>query len=125
MTLRPVKMATVLLLGFILAWQAVFAVSAGINENPRGTQSSCCCTGCDSMRCATPACCARPSPPPTPSSPARPSSAAQNELQALAVSAALLLMLPSIPANDFFTTASSLLRVATVPIFQRDCSYLI
>jgi len=125
MILRPVKMAVVLLLGFVLAWQGVFTVSAGVNQNARGTKSSCCCTGCDSTRCATPACCARPSQPPIPSSPARPSSASQNELQALAVSAALLLTLPSIPADDFFTTVSSLLRVATVPIFQRDCSYLI
>jgi len=46
-------------------------------------------------------------------------------LQALAVSAALLLTLPSHPADNLYTTASLLLRVATVPIFQRDCSYLI
>src|SRR5207249_1458898 len=101
MILRPIKMAVVLLLGFVLAWQGVFTVAGGVNQDASGTKSSCCCTGCDSTRCATPACCARPSQPPTPSPPARPSSASQNELQALAVSAALLLTLPSIPVDDF------------------------
>src|SRR6059036_1356866 len=113
MILRPVKMAVVLLLGFVLPWQGVFTFSAGVNQNARGTKSSCCCTGCDSTRCATPACCARPSQPPTPSSPARPSSSSQNELQALPVSAALLLTLPSSPADDSFTTDCQLLRVVT------------
>src|SRR5882724_4203116 len=124
MTLRPVKMAVVLLLGFALAWQGVFTVAAEVDQNPRGTKSSCCCTGCDSMRCATPACCARPSQP-SPSSAPIPPSISQNELQALAASTALLLTLPSHPTDDLYTTVSSLLRVATVPIFQRDCSYLI
>src|SRR2546425_11306480 len=124
MILRPVKSAVVLLLGFVLAWQGVFTVSAGVNQNARGTKSSCCCTGCDSTRCATPACCSRPSRPSPSSAPVLPS-VSQNELQALGVLAAQLLTPPSNPAEDFSTTASSLLQVATVPIFQRHCSYLI
>src|SRR5947208_106499 len=99
MMLRPVKLAVVLLLGFVLAWQGVFTVSAGVYQNARGTKSSCCCTGCDSARCATPACCARPSQP-SPSPAPVPPSVSQNELQALAVSAALFLTLPSLKAAD-------------------------
>src|SRR2546423_12458754 len=124
MMLRPAQTAAVFLLGFVLAWQGVFSLSGGVNANARGTRTSCCCTGCDSTHCATPACCARPSQP-SPSSAPIPPSISQNELQALAASAALLLSPPSHPTDDLYTIVSSLLRVATVSIFQRDCSYLI
>ena len=124
MILRPVKMAVVLLLGFVLAWQGAFPVSAKANQSVLGTQSSCCCPGCDPAHCATPECCARPSQPSPSTAPVAPYSP-QQELQALAVSAALLLSLPSRPADVLCTTDSSRLRVAAVPVFQRDCSYLI
>jgi hypothetical protein len=46
-------------------------------------------------------------------------------MRALALSTAVLLILPSIPMEDFGVTAFSFGRFAAVPIFQRDCSYLI
>jgi hypothetical protein len=124
MILQPVKRAVVLLLGFVLAWQGAFPVSAKADQNALGTKSSCCCLGCDSTGCATPACCARPSRPSPATAPVTPSTP-QNELHALAVSAALLLTLPSHETDVLCTTVSSRLGVATVPIFQRHCSYLI
>jgi len=60
MASRLVKTAVVLLLGFVLVWHSVPTFGAGSVTNARGTESSCCCTGCDSKHCSTPACCARP-----------------------------------------------------------------
>jgi len=60
MASRLVKTAFVLWLGFVLALQGVFTVSADIGTRTAATKRSCCCAGCDFKRCSTPACCARP-----------------------------------------------------------------
>jgi len=125
MLLRPVNTAVVFLLGLILASQCVFTISAGAAPNTPGAKTSCCCTGCDSKHCATPACCAKPADNRAPSVPVSPRSNTQKEVQALATGVASVLTLQAPPTVELSPTAFSFLRAAAVPIFQRDCSYLI
>src|SRR6266496_182182 len=94
MTSRIAKSAVVLLLGFVLAWQGVVSVSTGVSPNAGATKSSCCCSGCDSRHCSTPACCARPADDHTPYPPAPPPTSPQNERQALAASVSSWWKLP-------------------------------
>src|SRR6266545_3321696 len=91
MLLRPVKTAVVFLLGLILAWHGVFTMSTGAAPNTRGARTSCCCTGCDSKHCATPACCTKPAD--NRRVPVFPRSNSQNEVQALATATASVLTL--------------------------------
>ena len=121
---NPLKRLVALVLGLVLSWQCLVTVSAGANQNAAGTKSCCCCSGCDSTRCPTPACCANQSQP-APVSARVPLSISQNELQAPTVSASLLPTLQSHTTDLVCTAASPHLRIATIPIFQRDCSYLI
>lgn len=121
---NPLKRPVALVLGLVLAWQTLVTVSAGVNQKTPGTESCCCGPGCDSKSCATPACCANQSQP-APASARVPASISQNDLQAPTVSAPLLPTLPSHPTDVDYSAASPHLRIATVPIFQRDCSYLI
>lgn len=119
---RVAKRAVVLLLGLVLVGHGFFPTSAA-GGSPE-TKSACCCTGCDQTDCATPSCCVSPAGNRAPISPAPAPARTQNETQALAASASLLI-LPSIPVEDFAVSVSSFGHVAAVPIFQRDCSYLI
>jgi hypothetical protein len=125
MTSRPIKMAVVILLGFLLAWQGVFASSARIGTTEQVAKKSCCCTGCDNKSCATPACCVKPSSPSAPADPASLPSTSQNEFHALAVSAVSVLALPARPARELPACPASSALVTTVPLFQRDCAWLI
>src|SRR5688572_18399692 len=120
MTSRIVKTAIVLVLGFLLAWQAVFTVSAGVGSSARGTKSGCCCTSCDFKHCSTPACCAKTADNRAPFAPASVPPHSSNEWQALAASATALLTLP-FQADEPSAAPSSLVWFAAVPIFQRDC----
>lgn len=125
MTSRPIKKAVVLLLGFVLAWQGVFASSVRKGATVQGAQQSCCCTGCDHERCATPECCVKRDTPSAPVAPASLPSASQNEFHALAVSGVPALSLPLHPARDFSACPASSVLVTAVPLFQRNCAWLI
>lgn len=121
---RRMKVAITLLLAFVVAWQAFFtAVAAGGNAPAAGL--GCCCTGCDFKHCSTPACCARPADDRTASAPASAPSRPSNEWQALIPSVIALLALPIHPVDEPLAVPSLLRWSAAVPIFQRDCSYLI
>ena len=125
MTLRPVKMAVVLVLGFVLAWQGVFTASADTGANARRAMMSCCGPRCDSKHCSTPACCVRPDAPSAPVTPAALSSTSQNKLQALVVS---VISLPAFPLRSPEELPSRQVLSASmtaIPLFQRDCCYLI
>src|SRR5438876_216638 len=125
MTSRPLKAAVVFMLGFALVWQGVFAASTGINPNAGGAKTSCCCTGCDFKHCSTPACCAKPNAPSDPVVPASLPSPTQNEFHALAASLVSLLTLPSLKADELPFRSSSLASQTAIPLFQRNCCYLI
>src|SRR6266540_7482140 len=100
MTLRPIKLAVVLLLGFVLAWQAVFASPVRFGATTQRAKRSCCCAGCDHKHCATPACCVKRETPSAPVAPASLPSASQNEFHALAASIVALLALPLRTADE-------------------------
>jgi hypothetical protein len=123
MKLRAVKMAVVFWLGIILAGQSLFNASA--NTMPRAAKSGCCRTGCSSKTCATPVCCAKPAKDSRTPLPARPPCNSQNEFQALLVFAAPLLILPARSQDELPTRAASSVSLTAVPLFQRNCSYLI
>ena len=122
---RCIKMAAVLLLGFVLAWHGVFAVSAFPVGNASSVEASCCSTGCDSKHCATPACCVKRDAPSSPADPASLPAPAQNELYALVATVVSLLPLPVRPANELPTREPSPSSVTAIPLFQRDCCYLL
>ncbi|MBI3870452.1 MAG: hypothetical protein HY299_18140 [Verrucomicrobia bacterium] len=125
MTLRPIKLPLVLVLGFTLAWQGVFASTSRVGATTRRAMRSCCCAGCDNRHCATPACCVKRDTPSVPLAPASLPSASQNEFHALAVSVVALITLPSRQVGDLPACASSIASVTSIPLFQRDCSYLL
>jgi hypothetical protein len=125
MTLQRMKTAVVLLLGFLLAWQSVATVAAKAGPIAGAAKSSCCCTGCDFKHCATPACCAKPADNPSPFAPAPVPPRSSQEWQALAASVTILLTLPLREADEPSAASSSFIWIPAVPIFQRDCSYLI
>lgn len=119
MTMRMLKIAAVVLLGFAMAFQGPASTS------PRAAQSGCCCAGCDFKGCATPACCVQPIGERGPTAPAALPLPQQQELQALAVPISAAVSAPLIPANSLPLTGPCSIRFALVPIFQRDCSYLL
>lgn len=121
---RFAKTILTVLLGFILALQSVPAVSASAAANTSRKQSSCCCTGCDSKHCSTPVCCAKPADDSRSPSPA-PLSTSQNERQALAASVASALTLPLFLTDEFALREPSSVSMTAIPIFKRNCSYLI
>src|SRR5712675_901820 len=125
MTSRPFKMAVVLLLGFVLAWQGVFASPVRLGATTQSVKRSCCCTGCDNKHCATPACCAKRDTPTAPVTPASLPSTSLNELQALAASVVALIALPSRAADKLPARAAVSSSVTSIPLFRRDCSYLL
>jgi hypothetical protein len=125
MTSRPIKMAVVLLVGFALTWQGVFASSARIGVTTKGAKKSFCCVGCDNKHCSSQACCVKPESPSAPVAPASLPSTTQNEFQALAATLVSLFTLASRPASDLPARASSSVSVTAIPLFQRDCSYLV
>lgn len=125
MTLRPIKLAVVLLLGFVLAWQGVLAASATTGAKAHFGKRSCCCAGCDDKHCAAPACCVKREAPSTPVAPASVPSAPQKEFRALAAAVLSLLPEPSRRANELPTYAPLSSLVTAIPLFQRDCCYLL
>src|SRR6266567_7477802 len=124
MILRTVKTAVVLLLGFALGCQGVFTVSADGGARAAATKRSCCCTGCDFTRCATPACCGRPGDDHNPCPPVPPPTPTQNERQALAASVSSWLTLPLFSPDELPSCAPSPAPATGIPLFQWDCSYL-
>ena len=120
---QMLKIMTVNLLGLVLAMQVAFVVSAG--PSVATVKADCCRSGCNSTHRSIPACCAKPAETNQPFTPAPPPSAGQNELQALAAVFVHLLTLPSDSSRESSFVPSSVLLVAAVPIFQRDCTYLL
>ena len=116
-------MVVVFWLGIILAGQSIFTASAV--PAARVAKSGCCRSGCSSKNCATPACCVKPAKDSKPPLPARLPSNSQNELQALVAFLAPLLTLPARSASELPACGPSLSPVAAVPLYQRNCSYLI
>ena len=123
MTLRIVKTAVGLLLGFVLVWQSVFTISA--SAGTREGKSNCCRAHCNSKSCSTPTCCVKPNAPSAPVAPAPVRSATQNELLALTGSVIPFLTPPSRAAVQLPARTILSASVTALPLFRRDCSYLL
>jgi hypothetical protein len=125
MTLRFVKASVVLLLGFILAGQGVFMAAAG--NSPTGvSHAGCKCCKSGTMKCSMAVCCAGPVRPSAPIGPAPLPASSQNEWHALATSAtSSVLTPPSFSTHEFRSYSPSFAAATAVPLFRRNCSYLI
>jgi len=119
---RLVKKAAGVLLGILLAWQSLPTPSAGMGTG--GAKSCCCCRGCDSRHCSTPACCTKPADNRGPVAPAS-LPVSQNEWLALATTISSWLTLHCIQADELHAHGPASASVTAVPLFQRDCCYLI
>jgi hypothetical protein len=71
------------------------------------------------------ACCAAPKVPSAPVAPVPVSSTSQNEFQALPASVISLLTQPLLRATEYPSRFSSSTPMTAIPLFQRDCCYLI
>jgi hypothetical protein len=110
-----------LLLALILGWQSGSAVAS--QDSPLAAPTCHCCNA-DRSNCATPACCARPADGRAPATPVVPRCASGSQWHAIAPPSLPLLTLarstlPSVPL------APPPVQAEAVPIFQRDCSFLL
>jgi hypothetical protein len=117
-----VKQVSAILFGFVLAWMQIAPVPASASV------PSCCQTmvmrDCTKM-CGNMACCAAHSTPdskPAPGVPAPSGKQSQMSLLALAVA---LWTLPENHAPKVSSTPTSLVVMATAPLYQRDCALLL
>jgi hypothetical protein len=122
MLARLSKIAAVMVIGLALVSQGLALSTAPISAAQQAAVT-CCATGCS--KCGSTSCCAASSENRAPAAPATERGASQ-ELQALAVTFPKLLTLDAPPLHNFSTpAASAALTDGTVPIFQRNCSFLI
>src|SRR5947207_13563028 len=98
MTSRLGKMAVVLLLGLILAWQGVFLAAANGPE-AAGARPRCCRPNAQCADCGSTACCAKPADNRAPAAPAPPRSASGNETHAVPSAPITLLTLLGSPLD--------------------------
>ena len=120
MALRLAKTAIVLLLGFLLSAQGVLPVSP-----QTGLRRATCKCHHDCNACPTPACCGVSNGPSTPISPAPVPFAPQVEWQALAAPATAFFVPVPPCMGGICPPASTVTKVTTVPIFERDCAFLL
>jgi hypothetical protein len=111
------KMALALVCSLMLAWMP--AIPAAPASGAARPTRSCCCD-CRAMAC----CAAQPAPETPPVSAAPATSLVQTQLPTLASSAVTwLLPVTATPAPPL--SPASLLSLAGVPLFERDCARLI
>jgi len=84
----------------------------------------CQCCNADGSNCATPACCARPSNSGAPAAPVAPRCAFGGERYVIVTAGQTLLPLEALAVKQPPVRPSPI-QVGAIPIFQRDCSYLI
>jgi len=121
MNLRLKKIAATLLLGWMGFIMAAYPVAAMIPA-PTAPAAKSCCTG---GKCCKMACCAAPKHRSAPAAPVSAPASSQSELQVVAASIISLLTLPTPGANEFTPRFASSFSLTAIPLFQRDCCYLI
>ena len=109
------------LLGVTTSWQGGLASPVPASPPPM----VCKCCGGRHGKCATPTCCAKPADNHAPFAPASLPTSSQNEWHALAASTTSGLTLP-LPVADCLTAGvTQSVSFTALPIFQRDCRYLL
>ena len=112
-----------LVLAIAAGWQGASLADTG-PEVP-APKPTCKCCDYDPAKCATPACCVRPADnggAPVVPAPSRPATGI--ERHAIAASPFALATLPRLALHDL-PSASPPIQAGAIPIFQRDCSFLI
>ena len=122
MTERMAKTAVVLLMGFLLGVQGMAPVGSTPVTASSATMS-CCANGCSD--CGSAVCCARPEGGRTPAVPVPSPWKGEPRCQAVAAPSNLSLAEPLVAADRSPRPARSSSRVGAIPIFERDCSFLI
>jgi hypothetical protein len=126
MSARPSKTGTMLLailMGVVTCWQGVLAFPSGLAAPTAPCVRKCC--RCANAKCGAPGCCSKSSDNRAPFLPASSAPISPNDWQAPAMTAAASPALLSTSAAGSRTTASPSAPVTAVPLFQRDCCYLI
>jgi hypothetical protein len=121
MTARIAKTAVLLVAAFTFALQGLSPFSI-VPASSAAPAQSCCSSGCG--HCGSTACCARPADNRAPVTPAVPRCASSQEWLAIAPAPTRLLTLSRSPLNDL-SQAPAPIQAGAVPIFQRNCSFLL
>src|SRR6266704_2149194 len=118
---KSLSVLLALFFSIMAGWQGASSLA-----NPAAADSppSCHCCNSDRSNCATPVCCSRPADSRAPVTPAAPRLALAHDSQLIAAPSLCVFTLPRSTAQAP-TTAFSSLQVGAVPIFQRDCSFLL
>ncbi|HEX3721017.1 MAG TPA: hypothetical protein VH595_23965 [Verrucomicrobiae bacterium] len=126
MSARLSKAATALLailVSVVTVWQSVFAVSTGAATSAAPVVRKCC--GSKHCQCCGRACCAMPADNRAPVTPFAPPPTSQTEWQALAPSVISVFTLTAPSPNDLSDPTLPPASMTALPIFQRDCCYLL
>jgi hypothetical protein len=122
MILRFAKTAVVILLGLALLWQSV---TTALAFSVASAKPSCTCCHFNPDSCPTPPCCVKHSENRNPPAPASSLSVQKIELQALAAPVSSRPVLPLYSTDESRARVAQFVLVTAIPLFQRDCSYLI
>jgi len=103
-------------------WQSRSSFAASFAS---ASASACACCHAERGNCSTPACCTEPSDDRVPVIPVAPRTASGYEAHVIVPTALAFFTLPRSPLHTLSIDTSSFLSLRAVPIFDRDCSYLI
>lgn len=120
---RTASLFLTILMGVVTCWQGVLAFPSGLAASSAPCARKCCC--CGHAKCRAPGCCSEPADNRVPLAPASSPTPSPNPWQALAASSVFAPALFSPFAPGARVTTSPSASVTAVPIFQRDCCYLI
>jgi len=111
-----------LLLGIAASWQATMPMP-GANGSQMATVA---CKCCDTQRIACrAACCAKPDNNPVPSAPQSLPTSSLNQLTWLPASGSALWIVPASSKSEQPIPSLLVIAAGPVPLFQRNCSFLI
>jgi hypothetical protein len=122
---RFVAMLLALALGVAAAAPGATPASQDRASARSGSAPTCKCCNFDPANCVTPSCCPSPARHRCPEAPPSRPSSGSSELQGLAAALSAVWTLPRAIPNEVRVRSNSLLPLRAVPIFQRDCSFLI
>jgi hypothetical protein len=123
---KPTKFMTfvlTILVGMLISWQGMLAVP-GAKAPPVSAKTCCCCAANHTSHLAS-ACCAKRANNETPSTPATPPAHSQTDLQVLTAAIVTVVILPTPSTSPLPASANFSPSVTALPIFQRDCCYLL
>ena len=122
---KSVAMLLALMLGVAAAAPGTTRASQDPYSVGPGSAPTCKCCDSDPANCLTPSCCPSPARQRCPAAPPSRPSSGSSELQGLAAALSAAWILPRSIEKEQRASSISLLPLRVVPIFQRDCSFLI